>query len=139
VATAPSTPKIARFYAALAARARVKPELFTDEGCFITELYNLDGDAAVSVARARVQPGMRTALHTVAFIERYVIEAGQGLVTLGEAPPFAVGPGDIVRIPAGVPQRIENTSTADLVFLCICTPRFSPEGYRALGAPERRA
>ena len=41
-------------------------------------------------------------------------------------------PGDAALIPAGAAQRIENTGPGDLVFLCLCTPRFVPEGYRPL-------
>ena len=108
------------------------PEFFTREGCFITELHNTPDDPGASLARARVAPGVRTALHRVSFDERYLIEAGQGLMTLGEAPAFPVGPGDAVRIPAGVAQRIENLAGEDLVFLCLCTPRFQPAGYEEL-------
>jgi hypothetical protein len=38
------------------------PETFTEEGCFITELHNTELDPAVSIARARVEPGVLTAL-----------------------------------------------------------------------------
>ena len=107
-------------------------ESFTREGCFITEIHNHADDPGVSVARARVEPGVRTALHVVDFEERYLIEIGEGVMTLGTQPPFPVGPGDAVRIPAGVAQRIENTGPRDLVFLCVCTPRFQTEGYREL-------
>ena len=37
-----------------------------------------------------------------------------------------------VWIPAGVPQRISNTGEGDLVFHCLCTPRFRQEAYRDL-------
>jgi mannose-6-phosphate isomerase-like protein (cupin superfamily) len=43
-----------------------------------------------------------------------------------------VRPGDVVVIPAGVAQSIANTSARDLVFYCICTPRFTPACYEAL-------
>jgi mannose-6-phosphate isomerase-like protein (cupin superfamily) len=44
----------------------------------------------------------------------------------------AVRPGDVVVIPAGESQSIANTGAVDLVFYCICTPRFTPECYEAL-------
>jgi mannose-6-phosphate isomerase-like protein (cupin superfamily) len=50
-------------------------------------------------------------------------------VEVGSAAPQEVGPGDVVVIPPGVPQRIANTGGADLVFLAICTPRFTPDAY----------
>lgn len=105
---------------------------FTDEGCFITEILNDGTSPGVSIARARVEPGMQTELHTLDVAERYVILQGTGLMTIGRQAPFPVREGDSPVIPAGIPQRIKNTGTADLVFLCICTPRFSPKGYTAL-------
>jgi mannose-6-phosphate isomerase-like protein (cupin superfamily) len=44
-----------------------------------------------------------------------------------------VDPGDRILIPPGTPQRITNTGARDLVFDCLCTPRFVPEAYVALG------
>jgi hypothetical protein len=28
--------------------------------------------------------------------------------------------------------RVENVGTSDLLFYCVCTPRFRPEGYESL-------
>ena len=53
---------------------------------------------------------------------------------VGDVAPAQVDAGDAVVIPAGIPQRIENTGDVDLVFYCVCTPPFRPEGYTALGA-----
>jgi mannose-6-phosphate isomerase-like protein (cupin superfamily) len=41
--------------------------------------------------------------------------------------------GDVVVIPAGVPQRISNAGPSDLEFYEVCTPRFRPEAYIDLG------
>jgi mannose-6-phosphate isomerase-like protein (cupin superfamily) len=38
----------------------------------------------------------------------------------------------VVLIPAACPQRITNTGAGDLVFLAICTPRFTYEAYEEL-------
>ena len=38
-------------------------EYFFAEGCFITEWWNTSADEAVSVARARVEPGATTRWH----------------------------------------------------------------------------
>ena len=38
-------------------------EIYTDEGCFITELLNTDAEPNVSVARARVASGITTMRH----------------------------------------------------------------------------
>ena len=108
-------------------------EFTTAERCAILELWNRASDEAVSVARARVAPGVATQWHCVeGTVERYVILQGEGLASVGEAPPQRVGPGDCVVIAAGERQRIANAGDANLVFYCICTPRFRQENYRAL-------
>ena len=105
-------------------------EYFFREGCFITELSNSAGDPAVSIARARVEPGRVTRWHRLRnTVERYVILSGAGVVEIGEAPAREVHANDVVIIPALRPQRIRNIGTADLIFLAICTPRFVLENY----------
>ncbi|HVU33595.1 MAG TPA: cupin domain-containing protein [Opitutaceae bacterium] len=104
-------------------------EYFTAERCYITELHNSPDDPGCSVARARVLPGVTTqrhALHGVA--ERYVVIEGTGRVEVGGVA-VDVGPSSVVSIPADVSQRVTNTGTGDLVFLCVCEPRFTPEAY----------
>jgi mannose-6-phosphate isomerase-like protein (cupin superfamily) len=107
-------------------------EHLTPERCFILESWNDESDPSVSIARSRVTPGVTTQLHLLAVDERYVIVAGHGEVQVGDLQPTAVGPGDVVVIPAGSPQRIKNGGDEDLVFYCVCSPRFQPDGYRAL-------
>jgi len=117
----------------LAKPVAVGREFYTDERCWIAELHNRDSDAGCSIARARVQPGVTTQLHALReTIERYVILEGEGRVEIESGAPLAVAPLDVISIPAGASQRITNTGTADLVFLCICTPRFSREHYRSM-------
>jgi len=108
-------------------------EFFTAELCHITELSNSPADEALSVALARVEPGVTTRWHRLRGIdERYVILAGHGVMELGGLPPQAVAPGDVVVIPAGCRQRITNDSAGDLLFHALCTPRFRPEVYEDL-------
>ena len=38
-----------------------------------------------------------------------------------------IAAGDVVVIPAGVSQSIRNPGPRDLVFHCVCTPRFTPD------------
>lgn len=109
-------------------------ENLIEEGCYISEWWNSPDDPAASVARARVPPGVRTRWHCLReTVERYVILAGQGIAEVGRFPPMPVSPGDVVVIPAGERQRIRNAGAEDLVFLAICTPRFTPEAYEDLG------
>jgi mannose-6-phosphate isomerase-like protein (cupin superfamily) len=65
-------------------------------------------------------------------VERYIIIEGTGLVEVGNLPPTKIGPGDVVIIPRMTPQRITNAGDRDLIFLCICTPRFVPADYETL-------
>jgi mannose-6-phosphate isomerase-like protein (cupin superfamily) len=112
-------------------------EFWTDERCHIRELSNGDHDPQVSVAQARVEPGVTTRWHSLHGIaERYCILAGRGQVEVGELPAQTVGPGDLVLIPAGCRQRIRNIGHDDLVFLAICSPRFRREAYRDLSADD---
>jgi mannose-6-phosphate isomerase-like protein (cupin superfamily) len=110
-----------------------KDEFHVSEGCFITEWSNTAEDPAMSIARARVPPGITTRWHRLAqTTERYVILHGEGRVEVGELEARTVGPGDVVLIPPACRQRITNTGKSDLVFLAICTPRFTNEAYEAL-------
>ncbi len=106
------------------------PEYFFAEGCFITELSNSGDDPEVSIARARLEPDKTTRWHYLrGTTERYVVLQGAGLVEVDDLPAQHVSSGDVVIIPAGARQRISNTGTIDLVFLAICSPRFTPGAY----------
>lgn len=108
-------------------------EFDTAEHCFITEWSNTPDDAAASIAKARVAPGVSTQWHRLKDTsERYVILQGSGLVEIGELAAGNVNPGDVVLIPPLCRQRITNTGPDDLVFLAICTPRFELHNYQAL-------
>lgn len=108
-------------------------EYYFDEGCFILELSNIPADPSVSIARARVKPGMTTKLHRlIGVVERYVMLSGNAVVEIGGLPPQAISAGDVVIIPPQCSQRISNTGTVDLIFLAICSPRFTHEVYEAL-------
>ena len=114
-------------------KQRVETEFFTPERCHIVETYNSAVDESFSVARARVQRGVTTAWHRVeGTVERYIIVQGRGRVEVGGFLAEEIGPGDVVVIPAAVRQRITNIGTDDLIFFCVCTPRFQPQNYRAL-------
>ena len=105
-------------------------EFYTAEKCFITELSNTSDDPEVSIARARLAPGVTTNWHRLKdTAERYCIINGEGLVEIGEMSPQQVNPGDTVLIPPMCRQRITNTVSDDLVFLAICTPRFLFSNY----------
>lgn len=113
--------------------SKAKPgEFRTRERCYITELLNHDGSPEVSIARARVEPGVTTELHALAVAEWYVIESGRGMITVADAVPRRVSAGDTVGIPRGAAQKIQNDGDRDLNFLCVCTPRYLQQHYTSL-------
>ena len=109
-----------------------RTEFRTRERCYMRELVNDESIGAFSLAAARVEPGVVTELHRLSVDEWYVISSGEGRVTVGDSGPVAVASGDVVQIPAGTAQQIENTGSEDLVFECICLPRFTPACYEPL-------
>jgi len=111
----------------------MKQEYYTEERCHILEYHNTPDDPAISVARARVEPGITTKWHAVSGTEeRYVVLEGRGYAEVGESGPQMLATGDHLLIPAGAPQRISNQGDSDLIFLCICTPRFEWDNYQSL-------
>ena len=108
-------------------------EVPTAERCHITEVANDDGDEFVSIARARVEPGVTTAWHKLTGVsERYIIVSGEGRVEIADLEPVDVCEGDVVRIPVDAVQRISNTGENDLVFYAVCSPPFKTGCYVSL-------
>ncbi len=107
-------------------------EFWTDERCYITELVNDDRWPEASIARTRVEPGVETQLHALSVFEWYLIESGTGRMQAGDDKPRDVGAGDVVAIPKHKSQKIRNTGNVDLVFLCVCAPRFTPGCYTSM-------
>ncbi|MGD8950849.1 MAG: cupin domain-containing protein [Desulfobacterales bacterium] len=111
----------------------VATEFETEERCYIAEIANDSGDEYVSIARARVEPGVTTAWHKLNGVtERYIIISGQGCVEINDLNPIDVFENDVVRIPADTPQRITNTGQIDLIFFAVCSPRFVTSCYVSL-------
>ena len=112
--------------------ARPEQEYWFEEGCHILEVANHRDDPQVSIARARLEPGMITQWHSLHRTwERYLIVAGTGIAEIGDLEPARVGPGDVVCIPPDTRQRIRNVGGGELVIYAICSPRFTPACYRA--------
>ena len=106
-------------------------EYYFEEDCHIIETSNSADNKDVSIAQARVEKGQRTKWHSLEnTTERYVILSGCGSVEVGTAEPCDITKGDVVIVPASIPQRIKNTGENDLLFLAICSPRFQKKNYR---------
>ena len=88
------------------------------------------GDSAVSIARARVEPGVTTKAHHLDGIQEiYLIVKGKGRVDIEGLKSAEVVEGDIVVIPSGKSQQITNVGKTDLIFYCVCTPSFMQDRY----------
>ena len=102
-------------------------EYLTPERCYLAENCSFPN---VSIAFARVKPGVTTVAHHLKQIdEYYIITQGAGRVVFADLEPTEVGVGDVIVIPAGVSQKITNIGKTDLVFYCVCTPRFTADCY----------
>lgn len=102
-------------------------ETSTPENCFIAENFS---NKDISVAQARVKPGITTfSHHLIGVNEIYLITSGKGQVDVADLKSTKVSKGDLIVIPAGCSQRISNIGKKDLVFYCICTPKFTTECY----------
>ena len=114
-------------------KADSSSEFYLEERCFITEILNSDQHPDVSISKARVEPGVTTVLHRLKNTdEKYYILSGKGRMEIdGEV--SDVNTGDLVMIPANAHQRITNIGTDDLIFLCVCTPRFETNNYEMIG------
>lgn len=107
-----------------------QPEFYINEGCYIKEYESGVDGSNVSIALARVPSGVKTKLHRLKGVnERYLLTAGKGKMFVEGLSPEIVSAGDVVMIPAGRGQAIENIGDTDLLFYCICTPPFTPECY----------
>ena len=102
-------------------------EYLTPEHCYIAENYS---SKELSIAVARVKPGVTTRAHHLNNIQEiYIITAGEGKIIFNGLEPTTVRIGDVIIIPAGVSQRIKNIGQTDLIFYCVCTPRFTENCY----------
>ena len=78
-----------------------------------------------SLAKASLGPGEASDPHILkTSSELYVIEKGRGRAFVGEEV-VEVTAGDLVLVPEGVMQHIENIGVERLEFLCIVSPPWS--------------
>jgi mannose-6-phosphate isomerase-like protein (cupin superfamily) len=104
-------------------------EFWTAERCHITELLNDARSPDVSLAVARIEPGVRTQLHSLTGVEEiYIVRSGCGVIEI-DGVEQELAAGDRAIVPASAAQRIANTGNGDLCCYCLCRPRFRPECY----------
>jgi mannose-6-phosphate isomerase-like protein (cupin superfamily) len=105
-------------------------EITANDGCRLRELLHPDrdpGDLPYSLAVARLEPGGRTLPHRLTEeTEVYYILAGTGRIQVGEELE-PVEAGDVVVVPSGVEQSIQNVGTGELRFLVTVSPPWIPD------------
>jgi mannose-6-phosphate isomerase-like protein (cupin superfamily) len=88
-------------------------------------------DIRYSLAHAVVKPGKKTRPHRLATSEVYYILAGRGVMHVGDEAE-RVRAGQVIYVPPGSVQFIENSGRSDLAFLCIVDPAWRPEDEELL-------
>ena len=122
--------------AAVRTRYRDVEPYVTRDGSTIRELMHpaIHGNRNQSLAEATVPPGGRTVRHVHRRSEElYHVTGGSGTMHLGDES-FAVGAGDTVLIPPGVPHWIEAGGETPLRILCCCSPPYAHEDTELLEA-----
>jgi mannose-6-phosphate isomerase-like protein (cupin superfamily) len=80
-----------------------------------------------SLAFATLEPGQASQPHILQErSEVYVILSGIGRAFVGEDS-TTVKSGDVIHIPAGARQYVENTGSSELAFWCIVAPPWSAD------------
>lgn len=87
--------------------------------------------ARYSLAQGRLEAGATSKRHVLTVSEVYYFLAGEGRMHVGsESAP--VREGTVVAVPPDAEQRVENTGTGALEFLCLVDPAWTPDCERIL-------
>ena len=112
------------------------PAFTAGDETFIREVLHPKNDGlslGYSLAFATLEPGQASLPHVLRdSSEVYVVQKGRGRAFIGEKT-ADVGPGDVIFIPSGARQYIENTGEETLEFWCIVSPPWSGEGEELVG------
>jgi mannose-6-phosphate isomerase-like protein (cupin superfamily) len=112
-----------------------RDEIVAGDNSILRELFNpLRDDVATrySLAHAKVKPGEVTYAHRLKSSEVYYILEGEGEMYIDEEEE-KVFAGQVIYIPPNSVQRIKNTGTSDLAFLCIVDPAWRAEDEELVG------
>lgn len=105
------------------------PALESSHGEIVYELAGVaaGGASAHSVARIRIPPGKasRPHYHPLAEESYFILEGVAEIEVDGER--ATLRPGDAVAIPPTAVHRIWNAGTADLLFVAVCAPAWTPD------------
>jgi quercetin dioxygenase-like cupin family protein len=96
-------------------------------------------EAQVTITRVTMEPGAVSQRHTHPRSDQtWIVETGAATLLLAGDQTQPVGPGDVIRTPAGETHGVINTGTEPFVYLSVTTPPqdFTP-AYRSRGALGR--
>ncbi|MEO8151362.1 MAG: cupin domain-containing protein [Bacteroidia bacterium] len=111
-------------------KSQSRSEKYFEEKCFITEIINTENFASFSLSKAKVSLGITTENHIVKDTDEvYYILSGEGEMEIDGKIVGMVNKDDVVFIPKNKNQRIKNTGSEDLIFICFCSPRFEVKNY----------
>ncbi len=106
------------------------PEFIAGDATRLRELVNPFHDAGFtahySLAHAIVEPGKKSTRHKMLTSEVYYILEGSGTMHIDKESAH-VGASDVISIPPGATQWIENTGGDPLIFLAIVDPAWRKE------------
>ena len=88
-------------------------------------------DIRYSLAEARLASGTHSQAHRLKTAEVYYLVRGTGVMHIGKETAQVV-PGDVVYIPPGSVQWLENTGKGEVEFLCIVDPAWRLEDEETL-------
>ncbi|MBN2224385.1 MAG: cupin domain-containing protein [Deltaproteobacteria bacterium] len=111
-------------------KSQKKPDITAADQTPVKELLSPTRDGVginYSLALARLPRGEKNLPHRLkTSSEVYILTEGRGVMHIGDEA-AEVSAGDLVFIPPGALQWIENTGDRDLVFYCIVDPPWRAE------------
>ena len=105
------------------------PEIIAGDKTQLREILNPLKDNVnirYSLAQAVVKPGDITLAHRLKSSEVYYILEGEGEMYIDNEIE-KVASGQAIYIPPNSIQKIKNTASTDLIFICIVDPAWRPE------------
>ena len=109
-------------------------EFTANDGCHIRELLHPENDPVnlpYSIAIASVGNNKNTYKHVLIQAEVYYILAGHGLMHIDDEM-REIKQGDVILIPPGSIQWLENNGDTEIWFMAIVSPPWTNEGDKRI-------
>ena len=116
------------------------PQFVAGDETLLREVLHPHRDGAplpYSLAHAILSPGSRSLSHRLRGSEVYYVLQGHGRMHIG-AETGEVRAGQVVYVPPGATQCVENTGGEELAFLCIVAPAWRAEDEAVGDEPQHQ-